>query len=99
MPTALETAIQTEIAKLTAGSIARCLAEEKLAEYVAARAALSASAGSDLITYSRAGFSATKMTPRDFRLYVQEIESELRQILYGTTSLVDGSAFPEGGAL
>jgi hypothetical protein len=88
MPTPLETAIADEIAKLP-GGIQKALATEKLAEYVAARAALIASAGSDIVSYSRVGFSATKIDAQKFRDYVTGIETELRQLLYGGCNLID----------
>ena len=88
MSTPLETAIAAEIAKLPAG-IQSALATEKLYEYIAARAALVAAAGSDLVSYSRVGFSATKLPADKFREYVTGLETELRQLIYGGCNIID----------
>lgn len=89
MATALETALTTEINKIT-DAIRKAYAAEKLAEFVAARAALTAAAGQAVITYSFSGRSATRMDIDAFRKYVGGIEAELSDILYGSTSVVDG---------
>ena len=90
MATALETALQTEIAKIT-DAITAAYASEKLTEYIAAKAALAAQAGNDVISYSFAGRSVTRMQANQFRQHVADVESELARIIYGQTSLIDGS--------
>jgi hypothetical protein len=89
MPTALETAIAAEIAKLPAG-IRKELATEKLAEYTAARAALTAAAGNPVVAYGFAGRNVQRMPVGEFRRYVAELEDELGRMIYGEVSLVDG---------
>lgn len=89
MATALETAITTEINKIT-DSIRKAYATEKLAEFIAARAALTAAAGNSIVTYSFAGRSATRIDINAFRKYVGEIEAELSAMIYGQVSLIDG---------
>ena len=100
MPTPLETELTALVAgmpSLTAlDRIQRARAQELVTEYIAAKAALQAAAGNDLVSYSRVGFSATKLPADKFRAYVREIETDLREAVFGCTTLIDNSARPEG---
>jgi hypothetical protein len=89
MATALETALTTEINKIT-DTIRKAYALEKLAEFVAARAALTVAAGNDVVTYSFSGRSATRIDVNQFRKYVANLEAELSEMLYGQVSVIDG---------
>jgi hypothetical protein len=90
MATALETAIQTEITAMPAG-IRKEAAQEKLTEYVAAKAAAASSASNDVVSYSIAGRSVTRRNNAEFRTFVKELETELCDLIYGSDSLISFS--------
>jgi hypothetical protein len=90
MATALETAIQTEITAMPAG-IRKELAQEKLTEYLAAKAAASTASANDVISYSISGRSVTRRNGSEFRSFVKELETELADLIYGSTTLIDFS--------
>jgi hypothetical protein len=90
MATALETAIQTEITAMPAG-IRKALAQEKLTEYLAAKAAAATASSNDVISYSAPGRSVTRRSGAEFRTFVKELETELADLIYGGTTLIDFS--------
>ncbi len=90
MATALETTIQTEITAMPAG-IRKEAAQEKLTEYVRAKAASMTAADNDVISYSIAGRTVTRRNNSDFWAHVKGLETELIDLIYGGESLVDMS--------
>jgi hypothetical protein len=62
--------------------------------YVAAWPAMANSAPNAVISYSIAGRSVTRKNDSDFGSYVRSVETQIMQLIYGSTSYVDDSGTP-----
>jgi len=86
----LESVLTTEIEKIT-DPITQQLAYVVLTDYLAARAAFTASSGSDVTSYSVTGRSFTLSGAETLRRRYKELETELAQLIQGSTALIDMS--------
>lgn len=69
-------------------------AQEKLTEYVAAKAASAAAASNDVVSYSISGRSVTRRNNSEFHAHVKRLETELTELIFGGETLVDFSVEP-----
>jgi len=91
MATALETSIQAEITAMPAG-IRREMAQEKLTEYIAAKAQLITTSANDITSYTIAGRSVSRRTGSEFAHHIKELETELFGLIYGENTILSFSA-------
>lgn len=86
--TDLQSAWQTEIEKIS-DPLYKAKAVYVLTQYVAALAAQTSSAGTDISSYSISGRSVTRRDGGAMSDLVLGIEFELRQLVYGNVTLAD----------
>ena len=91
MPTALEISIQAEITAMPAG-IRRDMAQEKLTEYIAAKAQLVTASANDITSYTIAGRSVSRRTGSEFARQIKDLETELFGLIYGENTILSFSA-------
>ncbi len=68
------------------------LAQEKLTEFIAAKAAAASASVNDVISYTISGRTVTRRNNSDFHAHVKRLETELSDLIYGGETLVDFSA-------